>query len=85
MQLDLRGCSLVKGIPTSIDRFPQGSTINLSDNKLSGELPYGIVRLASTVQAATIFDSLALMCSNFAITRPEKKVNYAKAHSFQVI
>lgn len=72
--LDLSDCSLVLSIPQSIDQFSQGTVVNLSNNRLSGELPRGIVRLASTMQSTNLLDSLAGLCNSFSFNYAEKKV-----------
>jgi serine/threonine protein kinase len=72
--LNLSDCSLVKTIPASIDQFAQGTLVNLSNNKLTGELPLGIVRLASVMQTSNIFDSLALLCNSISLSTGNKQV-----------
>ena len=72
--LNLKNCSLIKSIPQSIDSFAQGSLINLSNNSLSGELPIGIIRLASVIASNSLFDSLANLCNALVINDSEKKV-----------
>ena len=62
--LDLSNCSLKKTIPHSIDHFPKGCDINLSNNQLSGELPLGVIKLVSKLKSSmSFFDSLAGLCN----------------------
>ena len=80
--LDLSKCSLKGSIPHSIDMFPQGTYINFSDNRLSGMLPTGLVRLASVMYSSNIFDSLAGLCNSFNPYDNDKKISLENNDGF---